>query len=236
MVYRINKKIGSWNFSGKVAENFIDHAKKSIPGYSEGHNLIVSLSDFFLENNSICYDIGSSTGELLFKLSNYTNKKVKKFIGIEFEKNMIKLSNKNRKKFDKKNNIRFIHNTIQKIKLEPSNMIISYYTLQFIPPRIRQIIINKIFKSLRWGGCFVMFEKIRGEDARFQDIYTSLYSDFKEKNKLPISEIFNKQKSLRGILEPFSNYGNVSMLKRAGFKDISCIYQNISFKGYLAIK
>ena len=81
-----------------------------------------------------------------------------------------------------------------------------------------------------------MFEKIRGEDARFQDIYTSLYSDFKEKNNFSMSEIFNKQKSLRGVLEPFSNYGNTSMLKSAGFKDISTIYQNISFKGYLAIK
>jgi len=236
MVYKIKKKIGSWDFAGKVPENFVSHAKKSIPGYSDGHNLIVSLSDFFLEKNSICYDIGSSTGELLFKLSNYTNKKVKKFIGIESEKLMFKLSNKDRKKTDKKNNVKFIHNTIQKTKLEHSSMIISYYTIQFISPEIRQIIINKIFKSLKWGGCFVMFEKIRGEDARFQDIYTSLYSDFKEKNKFSMSEIFNKQKSLRGVLEPFSNYGNISMLKRAGFKDISSIYQNICFKGYLAIK
>jgi tRNA (cmo5U34)-methyltransferase len=236
MVYRIKKKIGSWNFSGKVPENFISHAKKSIPGYSEGHDLIVSLSDFFLEDGSICYDIGSSTGELLLKLSNYTNKKVKKFIGIEPEKSMLEIANKKRKKLDKKNNIKFTHNTIQKIKLGSSSMIISYYTIQFIPPRIRQVVINKIFKSLKWGGCFVMFEKIRGEDARFQDIYTSLYNDFKEKNKLSMIEIFNKQKSLRGILEPFSNYGNTGMLKRAGFKDISSFYQNISFKGYLAIK
>ncbi len=236
MAKKIKKKIGAWNFSDNVPAQFVSHAKKSIPGYSEGHNLIISLSDYFLENDSVCYDIGSSTGELLFKISNYTNKKIKKFIGIDSEKSMIKLSNRYKKKFDKKNKVKFIHKKIQKIKLEPSSMIISYYTIQFIPPQVRQDIINKIFKSLRWGGCFIMFEKIRGEDARFQDIYTSLYSDFKEKNNFSMSEIFNKQKSLRGVLEPFSNYGNISMLKRAGFKDISAIYQNISFKGYLAIK
>ena len=27
-----------------------------------------------------------------------------------------------------------------------------------------------------------MVEKVRGPDARFQDMYTSLYNDFKEKN------------------------------------------------------
>ena len=232
----IKKKIGAWNFANNVPRQFVSHAKKSIPGYSEGHNLIISLSDYFLENDSVCYDIGSSTGELLFKISNHTNKKVKKFIGIDSEKSMIKLSNGYKKKFDKKNKVKFVHKNIQKMKLERSSMIISYYTIQFIPPRVRQNIINKIFKSLEWGGCFIMFEKIRGEDARFQDIYTSLYNDFKEKNNFSLSEIFNKQKSLRGVLEPFSNYGNTSMLKRSGFKDISSIYQNISFKGYLAIK
>ena len=64
-------------FSDNVPAQFVSHAKKSIPGYSEGHNLIISLSDYFLENDSVCYDIGSSTGELLFKISNYTNKKLK---------------------------------------------------------------------------------------------------------------------------------------------------------------
>lgn len=236
MKNKINKKIGSWDFSGNVPENFLYHATKSIPGYLEGHNLIVSLSDYFLEKDSVCYDIGSSTGELLFKISNYSNKRIKKFIGLDTEKSMIKLSNKNRKKLDKKNNVKFINNSIQKIKLDRSSMIISYYTIQFISPETRQTIFDKIYKSLKWGGCFIMFEKIRGEDARFQDIYTSLYNDFKEKNKFSTSEIFNKQKSLRGVLEPFSNYGNTSMLKRAGFKDISSIYQNICFKGYLAIK
>lgn len=236
MINKINKKIGSWDFSGNVPKNFVHHASKSIPGYFEGHNLIISLSDYFLEKDTNCYDIGSSTGELLFKMSNYTNKKIKKFIGLDTEKSMIKLSNKKRKKLDKKNNVKFINKSIQKVKLDRSSMIIAYYTIQFIPPSVRQAVIDKIYKSLKWGGCFIMFEKIRGEDARFQDIYTSLYNDFKEKNKFSLNEIFNKQKSLRGILEPFSNYGNTTMLKRAGFKDISSIYQNICFKGYLAIK
>ena len=34
-----------------------------------------------------------------------------------------------------------------------------------------------------------------------------------------------------GILEPFSDQGNIEMFSRAGFKDIECIFTNINFKG-----
>ena len=55
--------------------------------------------------------------------------------------------------------------------------------MQFIHPSHRQAIFNKIFKSLNWGGAFIIFEKIRGNDARFDNIINSLYLDFKEENK-----------------------------------------------------
>ena len=125
---------------------------------------------------------------------------------------------------------------LRNLKFLKADLIISYYSIQFTSPTKRQQIINKIYKSLNWGGCFIMFEKFRGPDARFQDIFTQIYNDFKETNGFSVYEIFNKQKSLRGILEPFSDQGNLGLLKRAGFKDISSISQLINFKGYLSIK
>jgi len=63
-----------------------------------------------------------------------------------------------------------------------------------------------------------------------------LYFDFKEENKFFPKEILNKTKSLRGVLEPFSDNGNLGFLKRAGFKDIQTIFHHLCFKGYLCIK
>ena len=38
----------SWTFeSDKVAGNFDDHVRKSVPFYSEGQELITTMSDFF---------------------------------------------------------------------------------------------------------------------------------------------------------------------------------------------
>ena len=49
-------------------------------------------------------------------------------------------------------------------------------------------------------------------------------------------EVINKTKSLKGILEPFSTNGNIEMLQRSGFKDITTVIKDICFEGFLAIK
>lgn len=229
-----SKKRGQWNFSGKVVPNFVSHINKSVPLYSSGHEIILQLSDYFLKNNSVCYDLGSSTAELLIKLSKFSNKKVK-YIGIDSEKDMVRFSKKLINK-NKIKNIQILHKNLNKVNFKKSDLIISYYTIQFIPPKFRQQLINKIYKSLNWGGAFIFFEKIRGADARFQDIFTALYNDFKSKNGLSIKEIVGKEKSLRGVLEPFSEKGNLGLLKRSGFVDVIGIVQYLNFRGYLCIK
>lgn len=196
--------------------------------------LIINLSDFFLKKNSICYDLGSSTGTLINKISNRHKDKKIQFYGIEIEKKMIEQAKKIKHK--SLNKIKYLNKDLKKIKLQKTEMIISCYTIQFIDPKFRQDIINKIYKSLNWGGAFIMFEKIRASDPRFQDIFSQVYLDYKLKNKFSEKEIINKSRSLKGILEPFSEYGNLGLLKRAGFVDIVPIMQWMCFKGFLCIK
>ena len=53
-----------WTFSNEVARTFSSHVSKSVPLYAEGHDLICTLSDFFVQDSSVCYELGSSTGVL----------------------------------------------------------------------------------------------------------------------------------------------------------------------------
>lgn len=231
---KIKVKNASWNFEKKIPKTFSKHIKKSVPLYEDAQDLTLQMSDFFLKKNSNCYDLGCSTGSLINKIyERHKNKKIN-FYGIDSVKEMIrqaKLENKSNVNF-----INYINSDINKIKFKKSDLIISHYTIQFIEPKFRQEIINKIYKTLNWGGAFVFFEKIRANDARFQDIFTTTYNDFKLKNKFSPSEIVYKTKSLKGVLEPFSDFGNISLLKRSGFKDIVPIFQWLCFKGYLCIK
>ena len=101
-------------------------------------------------------------------------------------------------KFAKKNNnaknISFIKKDLTNYKFKKSDFIISFYTMQFIRPRDRQNLINKIFKSLNWGGALFIVEKVRSYDARTQDQMTTIYEEFKLFNGFSEKEITAKKK------------------------------------------
>jgi len=120
--------------------------------------------------------------------------------------------------------------------LEPCDLVVCYYTMQFINTAVRQVVFDKIYDSLNWGGAFLLFEKVRNSDARFQDIAALLYTDYKIRQGYTPDEIITKSQSLKGILEPFSSEGNIGLMKRAGFVDITTIQKYICFEGFLAIK
>ena len=225
-----------WRFRGEVVKNFDDHVKKSVPFYEEGQELICKISDYFVKDRSTCFDLGCSTGELTLKLASHNkHREGAKFIGIDIEKEMITLAQKKQRKRGIKN-VKFIQDDVALCELEVTDLVTSYYVVQFIHPSIRQDLINKVYNSLHWGGAFLLFEKVRGNDARFQDIMTGLYTDFKLDQGYTAEEIIGKTQSLRGVLEPFSTQANLDMLKRAGFSDIISVLKYICFEGFLAIK
>ena len=231
----IKTKNAAWSFDGETFKNFDKHINKSVPLYQETHDLYLNFSDFFLQENSKIIDIGSSTGTFLINIYKKHNKTKKglKFEGYDAINKMIIYSNK---KKPKQKNIKFIKKDINKINFKNSCLISSFYTIQFISPKKRQALINKIYKNLNWGGAFFMVEKVRGPDARFQDIISQVYLEYKLSKGYNADEILNKSRSLKGVLEPFSSNANLQMLKRSGFKDIFTVFKYHCFEGWLAIK
>ena len=228
-------KIGSWTFGGNIPFIFEKHIERSVPDYLYTHDLIVDLSQFFLFEGSTCIDIGCSTGNLIAKIIKNSSKKNLKFIGIEPELKMVNLCKKNIRS-NKLKNVKIVAKSSEDYSFKKADLIISHYTIQFIRPFNRQRVFNKIYKSLSYGGAFLFFEKIRGNDSKFESILSSLLLDFKEKKKFNSKEILNKSKSIRGVLEPLKDKENINFLKKSGFKKIETIRQKINFKGYLCIK
>ena len=228
----IKTQNANWKFNGETVKSFEEHINRSIPFYDKGHELILNLSDFFIKDDSVVYEIGSSTGKLIHSMAKKHDFRDAKFTGIEVEEDMYRYAKQN---YTSKN-LDFICEDVNTFEFEKSDFIVSYYTVQFIHPKHRQYLINRIYNSLEWGGAFVMFEKVRANDARFQDIITSLYMEFKLENGYTPDEIVSKQKSLKGVLEPFSSNANIDMLHRAGFEDTLSIFKYLNFEGILAIK
>jgi len=222
-----------WDFDGLDPLTFEKHAGKSIPLYQEGHDLICDLSAFFTPESGSVLDIGCSTGRLLKSLvARHAHRKDLKFLGIDQSQTMVEWAESQ----SNDPRLKWSCEDINTAAVEKHDLIISYYTVQFVPPRLRQELINRLYESLNWGGALILFEKVRGPDARFQDILTQLYTDYKIKQGYGAEEIINKTQSLKGILEPFSSQGNLDLMKRAGFVDITTVQRYLCFEGFLAIK
>jgi tRNA (cmo5U34)-methyltransferase len=224
----------AWTFSGATAEVFPEHARRSIPGYEAGHGLIAAMSDFFVRADSVVYELGTSRGELIDLLARRHCRHARaRWIGLDSEPDMVALAKSRTSDLE---NVTIEVADVANYQFAPSDMILSYYCLQFVPPKVRQDVVNQIYAALHWGGAFVWFEKVRGRDARFQDILTLLYHDFKLRKGYTASEILAKSASLKGVLEPFSSDGNADILRRAGFVDFMPVFRHLCFEGILAIK
>ncbi len=227
-------KNANWHFRGDIALNFDTHVSKSVPYYEEGHRLICAMSDYFIKQDSLCYELGCSTGSLSEKLvQHHPLKPGARFVGIDREEDMIALASK---KQSSNPALAFVIDDILQTLFDPTDLMIAYYTIHFIRPSERQKLLDRIYQALNWGGGFIMFEKVRAPDARFQDMTTGLYNDFKLDQGYTPDDIVEKSRSLKGVLEPFSSQGNIDLLKRAGFQDILTIFKYVCFEGFLAIK
>ena len=223
-----------WTFDGRIVDSFVHHIRQSVPLYEAGHDLVCQIADYFVHHDSVCYEIGVSTGELMRKLVlRHAAKGDVRWIGIDSVPRMITKAQEHCRDLD---NVTLVVGDAVTFEYEKADLIVSYYTAQFTHPRHRQDLFDRLYERLNWGGALILFEKVRGADARFQDILVSLYNEFKERQGFGADEILGKTRSLRGVLEPFSREGNLGLLRRAGFTDIETVMRYLCFEGFLAIK
>ncbi len=224
-----------WHFSKVDSEKFSKHIEKSIPGYHEGHRLIEELSDFFVKRNSRIYDLGCSIGNLTYRIAvRHADQKVK-VIGVERERSLLQAA-RLKIKNSLAPHLEYRMEDITELKLEPANLVIAYYTLQFVSLEKRKTILESIWRCLNPGGAFLLFEKVREPNSRLQELAMLLYNDFKLENGYSGDEIVAKSRSLKGVLEPLSSRENLKFLKESGFVETGRIFKRLCFEGFIAIK
>lgn len=86
---------GEWKFDEQVSQHFDTHVRKSVPLYEEVQKAVIEISEWFIRDNSVVYDLGSSTGETIsLLLQKHSRKKNVRFIGVEESLPMIEIARK----------------------------------------------------------------------------------------------------------------------------------------------
>lgn len=229
----------TWRFDNEVAKKFDTHVNQSIPHYLAFQNYVARLSEWFLKDDCLIYDLGCSTGETINQLLKLKISTKYSIIGIDNSKKMLDLAQKKIHKKLKKNKkikAKFFNSDLNKIKLKKSNLILSILVFPFFNYNQRLNLIKKIYKSLESGGAFICVEKIRASNSNYEDILNQMYFDFKLDQNLTEKEILNKAKSLRSSMYLYNEKTSKNLLKLSGFKDCEIFFKCFNFIGYIAIK
>lgn len=213
----------STKFSFDTISDFDDHISKSIPNYNLLNDAVRDLSTFYAKENFSVVDLGCSTGALLESIP-FDGQK----LGIDISGNLIPNSH---------DNVTYIQKDLRSFKdfgRTPS-LVISLFTLQFLPIADRQGILNLVYDELADGGAFIWAEKVHQEQGELERVMNFAYYDFKGRN-FTSEQIMQKEKDLRPIMQTNTSARNHHMAEISGFTSGTMFWKFYNFEAWLFVK
>jgi len=218
----------------QAEEGFDSHIDQSVRGYSNLWNDVLKFSEYFVEDGCSVVDIGCSTGKLLkaMKTQNDVFAPEVGYRGIEIEEDFFdELGDEENLKFYK-TDVRGFNWVTGAVN---NCFTTSIFSLQFMPKRNRQIIVERVYESLVRGGAFIFAEKIHSENSLVQEMMQFCYYDYK-RQFYSAEELLDKEQNLRHMMKPLTLEESLGMCKTAGFEIVQPFWQNFNFVGVLCIK
>jgi tRNA (cmo5U34)-methyltransferase len=216
------------------ASHFEEHIGTSIPGLPRLRQWCVGLSRRFIQEGTSVVDIGCSTGSLLRSIrdANQAGRPSVDYVGIDVE---TKFREHWRERRD--DNIRFKVQDVRSFDFRHMSLALSSFTLQFIPEPDKVGLLRRVHDGLVEGGALIVAEKVLAESARFQDMVTFEYYDFKLLTFTP-DTILQKEHRLRGQMTLWSETELRAALTEAGFRpdDMQRVWQDGPFLCVVARK
>lgn len=210
-------------FSFDTITDFDDHIAKSIPNYHLLNDAVRDLSTFYVREDFGVVDLGCSTGTLLESIP-FDGLKT----GIDISGNLLP---------DSHDEVQYVQKDLRSFKNlgKTPSLVISLFTLQFIPLADRPNILSLIYDELAEGGAFIWAEKVHEESGELERVMNSAYYDFKRLH-FSASEIMKKERDLRPIMQTNSSTRNLIMAENAGFTVGTMFWKFYNFEAWLFVK
>lgn len=228
--------IEDFDFGEETALVFDTMLERSIPFYSEIQRMIVEIASDFAIPGTRLYDLGCSTGTTLSQLASFLPSDMR-FIGIDFSPDML---DKARQKLNVLSDSRCIElvckNIDENIAISNASVVVMSLTLQFVRPIQRGQLIQRIAEGLHPEGCFILIEKVLGENPKLHRRFIQYYYHFKRQNGYSELEIAQKREALENVLIPYYVEENRELLQQHGFKTCEVFFRWYNFCGMIALK
>lgn len=230
------KGIEDFKFGQKVVQVFDDMVERSVPYYLEIQRMMAEMANDFAAENTNVYDLGCSTGTTLLGLDKALNQNVS-FVGVDESEEMVKKCTANFQKAGVTRGYEIQQGDLNKgVIIKNASVVVMCLTLQFIRPLNRVYLVKEIQRQMNDNGCFILVEKVLGEDSLLNRLFIKYYYDMKRRNHYSEMEIAQKREALENVLIPYRLSENIDMLAKCGFRYSEIFFKWYNFTGIVAVK
>ena len=228
--------IVDFRFDEQVAAVFPDMIRRSVPGYDTIIPLLGLFAERFGQADSNVYDLGCSLGAASLALRRYLTQPGCTIIAVDNAEAMVTQCRANLAKETSAVAVTVQCADIRDIEFVNASLVVINFTLQFIEPVQRQLLLDRIYHGLNPGGALVIADKIVFAQTAQQQFEEAMHLGFKKANGYSELEISQKRTALEKVLIPDTIATHLSRLQQAGFSQAYPWFQCFNFAALCAIK
>ena len=232
----LRTKVPPFEFNEEVVNVFTDMIERSVPGYSLTLPLIGLIAKRYAQAESSCYDLGCSLGAATFALRHHITQPSCQIISVDNSSAMLTELQSLLEKDTGVIPVTLQEADIRDVHIENASVVVLNFTLQFIDPEDRDLLVHRIYKGLRPGGVLVLSEKVIFEDDAQNERLINLHHDFKRANGYSELEISQKRTAIENVLIPETIEQHQHRLRQVGFASSDVWFQAYNFVSMLALK
>ena len=235
-IFLKEQKAEDFRFGKSVVSVFDDMVTRSVPFYNEIQRMISEIALDFAVPGTNVYDLGCSTGTTLINLDKVLADDIS-FAGIDESPEMLAQCQANFEENGIHRNYDLRYADLNKgIILDNASVVVMCLSLQFIRPLYREKLLKEIYNQMNENACFILIEKVLGEDSLFNRLFIKYYYDFKKRNNYNEMEIAQKREALENVLIPYKLMENRELLTDTGFRHVETFFKWYNFSGMVAVK
>lgn len=230
------ERVADFVFDDKVASVFDDMIRRSVPGYATVIAMTKVFAEHYARPGSACYDLGCSLGAGTLAMRKGITHPGCKIIAVDNSTSMVQRCTEIITQDVSNVPVEVRQADIRDVPIENASMVVMNFTLQFLAPDQRDIMIQKIFNGLRPGGILLLSEKIAFDDTDTEIFETDMYHEFKKLMGYSDLEVAQKRKALENVLIPDTLDAHKNRLAAAGFTKTHLWFQCFKFISLAAFK
>ena len=224
-----------FEFDEDVVRVFDDMVSRSVPLYRE---VLISATQWTLayyQPETKIVDIGCSTGTFLEFVGRHLPCQGV-LVGIDNASAMVTKAQEKLAQLKPRHDVQVFCQSAEAYDFDNCSVVVMNYTLQFLPVKQRQQVLQRIFDGLVPGGLLFLSEKVTSPFPQFQETMTQHYEAFKARNGYAKREIERKKEALENVLIPLTETQLRQRLNRCGFETIDSLIKQHNFMTFVALK